>query len=68
MAHIRQSRPDSGLALKGEVLKPCRVFPLRSAADPQTLKQVGRISGQRLDSTERYYRDSQHVRVGYQPT
>jgi hypothetical protein len=58
MAHIRQSRPDSGLGLQGKVLKPLKVFPLRSAADPHTLKQVGRTSGRRLDSTERYYRDS----------
>ena len=35
MAHIRQSRPDSGIGSQGEVLIFFEVFPLRSEADLQ---------------------------------
>ena len=30
MAHVRQSRPDSGLGLKAKVLKSFQVVPLRN--------------------------------------
>jgi hypothetical protein len=32
MAHIRQSRPDSGLGSQAKVPKPCKLFPHRSEA------------------------------------
>ena len=32
MAHIRQSRPDSGLDFQAKSLQPLKVFPLRSEA------------------------------------
>jgi hypothetical protein len=32
MAHIRQSRPDSGLGFQAKVLETFKVFPLRSEA------------------------------------
>ena len=32
MAQIRQSRQDSGLGLQVKVLKPLKLFPLRSEA------------------------------------
>jgi len=34
MAHISQSRPDSGLGFQGK-LKPFKLFPLRSEAEPK---------------------------------
>ena len=33
MAHIRQSRPDSGLGFQVKVLHTLQLFPLRSEAD-----------------------------------
>ena len=34
MAHLRQSRPDYGLVFQVKVLKPFKLFPLRSEAEP----------------------------------
>jgi len=41
MAHIRQSRPDSGLGFQAKVFKPFELSPLRSnAAHPEPRVQI----------------------------
>jgi len=36
-ARVRQSRPDSGLDLQVKVLKPFKLFPLRSEVDYEVI-------------------------------
>ena len=44
MAHIRQSRPDSGLDLLVKVLKPCSVVPSSLGSGPHSARTLSRTS------------------------
>ena len=42
MAHVRQSRPDSGLGFQAKVLKYLKLSPLRSEAARENGRRGGR--------------------------